>query len=324
MSKMMTKTVKCVALFSVIMAILLALSIVITAVSGVNYADTLKDCNALTVTVNSKAFEDKIDKIEEKCEAAFDAANLDYNLVKYGKMAGDDCEIVYEFDKDVDLTDVKASLSKTFADITSAEGEWNGSFISVSSANEVALTKIPTAYVVRTVIAVAVFAVLAFVYVALRYRLNMGILTAICSVLGSVMATAVVLLVRIPLTNSFLYIAALAAPVTAVLVLLTLNKIRAAMKNDGEVSAQDLIASSVATTELSAIAIVGGAALVLLGAIATAGVRWFAIAALVAFVVVMFIGALFAPAAYLPMKKAEDKRNASKSKSGYVGAEKQD
>ena len=89
MNKMMTKTVKCVTLFSVIMAILLALSIVITAVCGVNYADTLKDCNALTVTVNSKAFEDKIDQIEEKCEAAFEAADLDYNLVKYGKMASE-------------------------------------------------------------------------------------------------------------------------------------------------------------------------------------------------------------------------------------------
>ena len=324
MSKMMTKTVKSVTLFSVILAILLAASIVVTALLGVNYADTLKDCNALTITVNSKAFEDKLDAIETKCEDAFETLGLDYNLIKYGKMSGDDCEIVYEFDKDADLTEAKSKLSKTFADITAADGEWNGSFISVSSASEVALTKIPTAYVVRAAVAVAVFAVLAFVYVSLRYRLSMGILAAVCSLLGSVMATALVLLVRIPLTNSFLYIAALAAPATAVLVLLTLNKLRAALKSDEEVSAAEWITSCVATKELMAIAVVGGVALVLLGAIATAGVRWFAIAALAAFVMVMFIGAMFAPAAYLPLKKWEDKRNAAKPKSGYVGAEKQE
>ena len=73
----------------------------------------------------------------------------------------------------------------------------------------------------------------------------------------------------------------------------------------------------------AALAVLGGAALVFIGAIATTVVRWFALAALVAFAVALFISYVFAPAAYFPLKQAEDKRLA-KNASGYVGAEKQD
>ena len=193
MSKFTAKTAKSVTLFSVILVILVAVSIVVTALCGVNYADTMKDCNALTITVNSKAFEDKLEQIESKCEAEFDKAELSYNLVQYGEMSGDDCEIVYQFDKCVNLNDVKTALTETFNALTAADGEWNGSFITVSSAREVLLTQMPTAYAVRTAIAVAVFAVLAFVYVSLRYRLNMGVITAISAVFGAVAAAAIVL-----------------------------------------------------------------------------------------------------------------------------------
>ena len=323
MSKFIAKMVKNVALFSVIFVLLVAISVLVTAVKGVNYAATLEDCNSLTITVNNKAFEDKIDAIEEKCEAAFEENGVKYNLVKYGEMSGDDCEIVYEFSKAAKLDAVKESLSKTFAQITSEEGEWNGTFISVSSASEDSLVQMPVNYVLRTAVAVAVFAVLAFIYVSLRYRLNMGVLTAIASVLGAIASAAIVLLLRIPVTNSLLYIVALAAPVTAVLVLLTFNKARAAMREEKEKTAEEFVASSVAVQEIEGIAVVGGVALVLLFAIATAAVRWFALAAFVSFVATLFVGVLLVPAMYVPVKQEENERAALKTKSGYVGAEKQ-
>ncbi len=321
MSKIQNKTVNKVTLLSVILAIVFALSIVLVAVLGVNYAPTLKDCETLTVTVNTKAFEDKSEDIQDICETAFDNNKVDYTIVKFSEMSGDDCEIVYEFAKGTDLTATKAELAKSFAD--KIAGDWNGSFITVSTGSEKVFTAIPTSYVVRAAIATAVFAILAFVYVAIRYRLSMGILVAICSLLGSVMSAALVLLVRIPVTNSFLYIVSLAAPVTATFVLLMLNKVRAAIKAGNEATAEELIVNSCACKELTVIAIVGGVALVLIGAIATTAVRWFAVAALVAFAMTLFIGGVFAPAAYLPLKKAEDKRLAKKNTS-YVGAVKKE
>lgn len=324
MNKIVAKTVKKCTLLSIVMAAIVVLAVVLTAVLGANYSATLKDCNALTVTMNTNVYEEKIDDVEEICEKAFDDASLDFNLLKHGEMSGDDCEIIYEFDKDVDLSGVKKTLADAFAAKTA--GDWDGSFISVSTGSEVVLTKLPTSYIVRAAIAVAAFAVLALVYVALRYRLHMGILAAVCSLVGSLLTAAVILLVRIPLTNSFLYVVALAAPVTAVLTVLTLNKIRTAMKleENKDKSNEELIVENVATKEIVSVAIFGGVALVLMGAIATTAVRWFAVSALLSLAVVVAIGWIVAPALYLVLKNAADKKAANSTKYGYVGAKKKD
>ena len=135
---------------------------------------------------------------------------------------------------------------------------------------------------------------------------------------------ATLLLVRIPLTNSFVYVVALAAPVTAAFVLLTMNKLRGALKEKSELSNEELIVENVAVKETSWIAVLGGVSLILVGAIATTAVRWFAVCALIALVVSFFVGVLVAPAWYLPIKNAADKKAASRPKNGYVGAEKQE
>ena len=323
MNKLVKSTVKKCTLLSIVMAAVLVVAIVLTAVFGVNYAATIDDCTTLTVTVNTYTYEEERDEIERICEAEFDKQGLDFNLIKYGEMTGDDCEIVYEFDKDAELTEAKKNLSIAFDEKTA--GDWNGSFITVSIGSEEVQTKIPAAYVWRTVLAVAVFATLVFAYVALRYRLNVGILTAVCAVLGSLMTAAVILLVQIPLTNSFLYVVALAAPVTATIVLLSQNKLRAAMKEGkSELSSEELIVNNVATKEVEWIAILGGVSLVLVGGIATTAVRWFALSALLGLFVSLFVGVLVASALYLPMKNASDKKAANRSKSGYVGQQKKE
>ncbi len=320
MNKLLTKTVKQWKLLSIILGAVLALSLALTLIFGVNHATSLSDNASLTVTVNRNAYNSKIEQIEEICENEFDENGLKVRMVKYGEMSGDDCEIVYVFDKDADLTTAKADLAATFA--AKIAGEWNGSFISVSVSAEETLVTISTSQIVRTIIAVVVFSALAFAYVALRYRLNMGALTAICSLLASALTAGLVLLVRIPVTGSLLYAVALAAPVTATLVMLTLNKLRATMGS--ELPTDEWIVASVATKEILAIAACGGVALVLIGAIATTAVRWFALLSLIAFAASVFLALIYAPALYLPMKKRADKKAAETSKSGYVGAKKQE
>lgn len=320
MNKLLTKTVKKWKLLSVIMAAVLVLSLALTLIFGVNHAASLSDNVSLTVTANRNAYTSKIEQIEEICETEFDKNGLKIELVKYGEMSGDDCEIVYVFDKDADLTTAKANLSAAFE--AKIANEWNGSFISVSVSAEETLVQIPTSQIVTTAVAVVLFSALAFAYVSLRYRLNMGVLTAICSLLASALTAAVVLLVRIPVTNAFLYAVALAAPVTAALVMLTLNKLRSNLNS--ELPADEWIVSSVAVKEILAIAAIGAFALVLVGAIATAAVRWFALLSLIAFAISVFTALIYAPALYLPMRKKAEKTAAETNKSGYVGAKKQE
>ena len=305
---------KNVTFLSVIMAIVLALSIVITAIFGVNYAATVKDQNTLTVTVNSFFYNNRIDDVKAECEKEFKQLAVSYTY--NGEMNGDECELVYVFDKTANLDAAKTALKTAFADKTKDGGEWDGAFIEVATANETLQANVPVTYVVRAAIAVAVFAVLAFIYVALRYRLYMGVTVAIAIVLSAVMTAAVVLLARIPVTASVLYVVAISSVLAAIFTVLTMNKIRS---NTEEISVEEKVYASVATKEIAAITAALGASLVLVGAIATWSVRWFAIHALVSLLVSALIGLVFVPAMYLPLQKAADK--ATRNKSGYIGAE---
>ena len=314
MNKLCPK-MKNVTFLSVIMAIVLALSIVITAIFGVNYAATLKDQNTLTVTINNYFYNNKLDEVKAICEKEFKKLSVSYTY--NGEMNGDECELVYVFDKTAKLDEIKIDLKATFANKTQSGGEWDGAFIDVSTATETVQTNIPVGYTVRAAIAVAVFAVLAFVYVAIRYRLFMGVTVAIAILLSAVMTAAVVLLARIPVTSSVLYAIAISSVLAAIFTVLTMNKIRS---NTDELSAEEKVYASLATKEIAAITAALGVSLVLVGAIATWSVRWFAICALVSLLVAALIGLVFVPAVYLPMKKAEDKA-AGRGKSGYIGAE---
>lgn len=312
MNKLCPK-MKNVTFLSVIMAIVLALSIVITAIFGVNYAATVKDQNTLTVTMNHYFYVNRLDDLKAVCEKEFKKLSVEYTY--NGEMNGDECELVYVFDQTAKLDEVKASLKQAVAVKAAENDEWE--FIEVATANETLQTNIPVGYIVRAAIAVAVFAVLAFVYVAIRYRLYMGVTVAIAILLSAVMTAAVVLLARIPVTSSILYAVVISSVLAAIFTVLTMNKIRS---NTDELSAEEKVYASLATKEIAAITAALGASLVLVGAIATWSVRWFAICALVSLLVAALIGLVFVPAVYLPMKKAEDKA-AGRGKSGYIGAE---
>lgn len=311
MNKLCQK-IKNVTFLSVIMAIVLAASIVITAIFGVNYATTVNDQNTLTVTVNRYFYDNRLDDVKAVCESDKEFKKLSVEYVYSGEMSGDECELVYVFNAATKLDGVKDSLQKTFAEKTKDGGEWDGAFIEVATGKEALQTKISTGYVVRAAIAVAVIAVLAFIYVALRYRLFMGVTVAIAILLSAIETTAIVLLARIPVASSVAYAVIISSLLAAIFTVLTMNNVRA--------NTEENVYSSVATKEIAVITASLGVALILIGAIATWSVRWFAVCALVGLLVAALVGLVFVPAAYLPMKKAEDKA-AARSKSGYVGAE---
>lgn len=311
MNKLCQK-MKNVTLLSVIMAIVLALSIVITAIFGVNYAATVSDQNTLTVTMNRYVYDNRLDDVKAVCEKEFKKLSVEYTY--NGEMNGDECELVYVFDQATKLDDVKASLKKAVADKAKDNDEWE--FIEIATASERLQANIPVSYVARAAIAIAVFAVLAFIYVSLRYRLYMGVTVAVAILLSAVMTSAVVLLARIPVTASVLYTVVISSVLAAIFTVLTMNKIRS---NTDELSAEEKVYASIPTKEIAAITAALGVSLVLVGAIATWSVRWFAICALVSLLVSALIGLVFVPAMYLPLQKAADK--AVRNKSGYIGAE---
>ena len=320
MSKILTKTVKKTTILSVVLAVILAAGLVLGIIFGFNNSVTVKDSKTLTVSLNQYAYLTKVEQVEKDCEAAFGKLDVAYEMK--GEMSGDESEIVYVFDKDVNLTAVKAALEATFASKTAEGGAYAGSFITVSVGSEKAVQVLAENYVLRGLIAGGVFVVLAFVYVSIRYKLNLGILAAACTLLGMALTAALIALTRIPVTASVSYVFAVSAMMTAITVLMTLNKIRSNKNEKGEQTTEEAVLQNIAVKEILLFAILGGAAFVIVGAIATTSVRWFALASLVALLVATFIGLIYAPSLYLPMKKWSENKAAGTSKSGYVGAKK--
>lgn len=308
MNKILTKTIKKAGLLSIILAAILAISLVIGLVFGFNGSVKIKDSKTLTVSLNQYAYATKMDKVEAECEKAFKGLDFKYQIK--GTMSGDASEIVYVFDKDA--SDAKLESAKTTLDGVFAT--WDGDFITVSIGGEKAVRVLPEGYVLRGVIACAVFVLLAFVYVALRYNLKMGGVVALTSAVGAALTAGLIALLRIPVTISVSYVFATAALLTAVTSLLSFNKSRA--------NKSDEISENVAVCEISLLTVLLGGALILVGALATVSTRWFALAALIGVLVSAVMGLVFAPAWYLALKKSCAKKSAGKTKSGYVGAKK--
>lgn len=318
MNKLLTKTVKKVTLISIVLAVIVVVSAVLTAIFGVNFGAELKDSKTLTVSVNSFYYETQSERIEQICEAEFDKNDVKAEYKQHGFMSGDECEIMFVFDKDTDLTATKTALETTFG-----AADWEAAFISVEVATETVQTKIPAYYVVRGVLAIVLFAALAFAYTCLRYKLNKAIVTASSALVGGLVTAMFLLLVRIPVTTSMITAVAVSALLSTVFTLFTLNKLRASELTASEdVTAEDLIVANVAVKETVVLTVVLGVALVLVGAIATAAVRWFAVCALIGLLFAAAVALFFAPALYLPLKEYVDKKERSRAKYGYVGAKK--
>ncbi len=319
MNKIFSKTVKKTTLFSVVLAVALAAAVIIGAIFGFNKDITLKDAKTLTVSVNSFAYESHKEELISDCENLF--GDLSANYIIEGEMSGDECELVFVFDKDVDLSGIKTAVADHFAAKTAAGGAWEGSFIDVMAATETVKATTANYYTLRAVIAGAVFALLAFAYVAIRYqKVSLGLVVGANALLGEMLSAALLILTRIPVTSIVAAVIALAGILSAVLATLTVGKVRAAQKENGGVNEQTFVEGTpVKETAL----LVGGtaAASLLVGILGGTAFAWVATAMLVSLVGVAFLALFFTPAFYLSVKTAADKRPA---KDGYVGAKKKE
>ena len=307
MSKLFSKTVKKTTLWSVIIAIVLAAAIVVCALFGFNQTLAMKDKKALTVSLNAYVYNTQLDEIKGDL---VDELNAEYTIE--GAMSGDVSEVVFVFAEDADLATLKTK-AESYLDSKLAN---TGANYSVSASVEEAAAVVAKNYVLRTAIAGVVLAVLAFVYVALRYNLASGIVAGVSVLLGMLLTASIIVLARVYVTEAVAYVISVAGLLTAAMTLFTLNNVRVAEK---EGTTEEAVASSVAVKEVlytAAVVAVGMVAVGILGK--TAGI-WFAVSALIAVVASAFVALFFAPAAYLSVKTVFDSKPA---KGGYIGAKK--
>lgn len=322
MSKMI-KTMGKLKLWAILGAVVMIAGIVIAAIFGMNADSVLSDSRTLGVKLDSYLTDERSALIREVCEEEIDKAGIDYEYSTVNEFSGTGCEVLYVFGSDVKeetLNAVKTAAGDRLSEATKAEGNiLYGAYIYVTVNEESILSVLPEGYIWRAVLAGVVALVLEFIYVSVRYRLNMGVTATVSTLFGTLVTLAVVVLARIPVSASIVYVAAFALLYTALLSLFALNAMRAAFKTDeykGK-TAEDAIASAVPAKEMLIFVGCTAAALVLVGAIATAAVRWFAVAALAATLIAAYTALLLLPAMYLPVKKAADKRAAMRARYDY-------
>ncbi|MBE5745236.1 MAG: hypothetical protein E7355_03765 [Clostridiales bacterium] len=332
MNKIFAKTVKksCAFILLAATVVLLAAAIIVSALCGVNYGAGLEDTTTVSVTVNSFVYKNEREYLEETCESVFAAQGVEANYVYRSEMSGDECELAYVFDADTEETKlqaVKVALAaKLAAESANSESELNGAIVNVSASSETVKSKIAAARLWRAAIAVAVFAVLAFAYVAIRHGLALAFAALLAPIVSTALSTAVVLLTRIPVTSATFYAILVTTILSGVFTMMFLNKLSGNAKADAfaGADADTLVKGSLSSCWIGWTAIAFGVALVLLGAIATTAVRYFAIASFVGVVMAAFVGLIFAPNCALEIRTYLDKKSANKTASGYVGAKKAD
>lgn len=316
------KKVRNVKILSICLAAILAFAVALGVLLGSkgcgvwNTSKYLKDANTLTISLSNYAYSSQMDELEDYCEDIFEEKGVSYAYVMKGEMGGADSEVVYVFASDVALEEVQKAVQEKFDNLK--EGAWNGALVKVAANDTEVINSVAKGYVLRGIIAAVVIAVLVFAYTFLRHNLNMAITAGVSTVLGTALTVALTIITRIPATVSIAYVIAVSGLLTAVTTVMTLAKLRANESKEYE-KAEDYIADSIAVKEILSLTAVLGGALVLVGAIATPIVRWFALLAILAVLAAAFIGLIYAPALYLPFKKAADR---SPAKDGYIGAQK--
>ena len=307
MSKLFSKTVKKTALWSVIIAIVLAAAIVVCALFGFNQNIAMKDRKALTVSLDSYTYNTQLDDIKGDLVEQLGA---EYTLE--GTMSGLTSEVVFVFEKGADVAALKTKAESYLATKLAN----TGANYSVSASVEDATVSLAKGFVLRAAIASVVLALLAFAYVSLRYNLASGIATGVSALLSMLLAASVIVLARVYVTSSVAYAITLGGLLATAMTLFTLNNVRAAEK---EGVAEETVASSVAVKEVLYAAVVVAVGMIAVGVLGKTNGIWFAVSALIAVVTAVFVALFFAPACYLSLKTVFDSKLV---KGSYVGAKK--
>ena len=319
LEKFIKSTMNKLTLLSVVSAIIVVLGVVVLALFGYSTDTTNDDVKTLTVRVNTFAFDHNYEQIVDVCDDVFDEVDVDFEYVQKGEMSGDEKEIVYVFDKKTDLAKAKETLTNKFSELTKvdAESELAGASVRLTTHSERNPDKLPGYTLVRTIIAGAAFALLASAYVAIRHKLTSGATLFVTMGVGAALTCALILITRLPITGSLVYVLFFNLFFTAIATMFTLNKVRELQKSNEEMNAQELISEGLAIKPVLVFAVMVAVALVLVGVIATHAVRMFALISLIGLVAGVFSALFFAPAFYLPIKSSVDAKAAQRARYDY-------
>lgn len=319
---------KALALWAALSAVVIIVGIVLFAVFGFNYAGA--QVGKIDVTYDAIVrIEDKEDALRTLCEKVFEDEKVSFK--KYSVSTEIDSNflgetggriLTYVFDSSVSAE----TLQKAAAAISTRVGA-DSNFANaeiLTSAHAAASETFSTA-AWRGGLAIGIAVVVALVYLGFRFGWGTALAGLIACANDTLLTFALIALARIPVyAYSPLLYAGIAAIVTIVLWTVQSMRMRENFKDPAftALSAQEAVTESCKTSWKLVLFVVLplAVAFIVLGAVATAGVRLFMLPALLPLAVSVYSSLLLAPAAYVPMKDKFDRLKSKRKR--YVGKKK--
>lgn len=333
MNKLRSK--KLFALLIAISSVIIVAGVILYALFGFNNAQDKPEAKCIdvsygTTVVNGEAGKDGA-FLEENVEEILKDSGLSYGKTRFenGALTSNDLnasgqQITVRYTFSAKTADEKLETAVTAIEaFVDAQAEVEGSPISdgVESVAWHALENLALKKAAwRGAIAITVGAVVALAYVAIRFGVSCGVAGLVVAVHDALFTAAFFALTRIPVFGfaPLLYASIAAFASVAVWTALCI-KIRSTAKEQAGISADALADGAIASSWKYVLFIAAALAAVVAvtGLVAAAGTRALVLPALVGCLVPVYSSLFVGPQVFVPIRKAFDKKRASK-KGGYV------
>ncbi len=316
---------KLLSVFLAISAVVIIAGIVLMVLLGFNNSADMPENKMFEVKYDVTVINDETlgDKLQTYCEDVFESNGL--SVLDMRKATGADggaetAAFNFYFDPDVSA-ELQTKVENDLAAKLGADEKLKDKDIYTAWHTETVQSEVD--YVWRGAVAVGI--VVALVYVGIRFGVGSALTGLALSVHDALFTLAVLAIARIPVYASApVWYAAVAAFLSLALWLIYCIKLRALKKGsqtpvDAETAMETVYGSAWkwAAVCLGLVA----AAVLLLGLVATAGVRAMALPLLAAVVAAAYSSLILGPAIHVYVKRAFDKLSRS-NKIKYVGKEK--
>lgn len=307
-------------LLSIITVVITLIGVIVLAVANINNETHVQSSKMLTVSVtrSTSFYEDEKEEIKAICESVFEKTGVEpIREPIEGDVSTLIHEIVYDFSTQTNLTETEEALNEAFAE-TSFKN-----YIQTSVNSKGVVEKLPggqSKFLFRTLLSGVLFAVIALIYVSLRYKLWNGIVTFLASGSSAAITCAFILITRIPVNTAVVYAVLFAIMLTTVLCTLFAAKNAKAEAKGADLTQPESLSETVPVCDACKI---GGALTVVLAALAVVGIcmasnfAWFALACVYAVIAAGYSALLLAPALFVILRKKFAASQANKSRYDY-------
>lgn len=306
----------------VISALIIAAGLIMFFALGFNVSTELKDRTSVSVTYDAyiTVDEDRLDVLEDAATATIEAKGLKItDTVFTSETSGGTIE--FFFDKDTDSAVLNEVASAVLNDVTANASLSGGTY---ETAVHTYVAQHFYTYVWRGAIAMCAGILTAFVYVSIRFKLNMGVSVAITSLLSTVLVLALTIICRIPVGVTYIGALGFALVYSLLVNIVAMIYMRSTYKDENVkiLSAEEQLEKACASF-VKPVLKIGAAsllAMVMLFAatiFAAEEIAYFAVVGAICVIVNQLTVNGFMPAIYAPMKAASDKRAAYKASPEY-------